>query len=75
MANSELEARNVNLSVTDWREIKEYSKIIGIRGVSAALRYMLQERRNLRNVQKMHDAMTKQRDAAARLTEKRRSQS
>jgi len=47
MANSKLEARNVNLAKTDWQEIEAYSQRIGIRGVSAALRYMLQERRNL----------------------------
>ena len=47
MANGKLEARNVNLAKTDWLEIEAYAERIGIRGVSAALRYMLQERRNL----------------------------
>jgi len=47
MANNRLAARNINLAETDWAEIEEYAKRVGIRGVSAALRFMLQERRNL----------------------------
>lgn len=51
MTNSELEPRNVNLTTTDWREIEAYrQQYVGVRSVSAALRYMLRERRNLRTL-------------------------
>jgi len=59
MANSKLEARNVNLATTDWAEIEEYAQRVGIRGVSAALRFMLNHRRILLAAQRAREAESK----------------
>jgi len=62
-----LKTQTIKVLATDWTEIAAYAERTGVRSMSTALRDMLQERRNLLNIQKLHDAIAKESDGVARI--------